>query len=233
MTQNTTTNISYAQNKEDIILEQIHQAVCDEQTGYFFEIGAGVRGQHIECNTYLLKLRGWDGVIIDTIGDHPLIKNAFVTTDNILDLMSECPKHINIFSIDIDSYDWYIVKKVLDSNIYDIDIICTEINSYHDYKYADLIQHRDYVREGKSNCFGATLYAYKNLLNKYGYSLIYVEDRGVNAFWVKNDKAHLFDNADDFEHHYKKTNIKNSWSRPDPNPRYLTSEELLKEDNNE
>lgn len=233
MTRITSANMSFAQSGEDLILDEIYLLVGDESLGYYFEIGAGIKGRSLECNTFYFHNKGWKGTIIDMNCTHPLVTKATVSEDNILDLMKSCPKNINIFSIDIDSYDWYIVKKVLDSNLFDIDIFCTEINSYHEDKYLDLIQHRDYIRKDKSICFGATLVAYKRLFNKYGYVLVRVENRGVNAFWVKEDKAHLFQNVDDFEYHYKRTSPKSGWAKEDKTPKYLTSEELLKEDNNE
>lgn len=38
-----------------------------------------------------------------------------------------------------------------------------------------------------SNYFGASLLSLKNLLNKYNYSLIYCDNRGINAFFIRND----------------------------------------------
>ena len=44
---------------------------------------------------------------------HPLVKNILLTVNNVTDLVNAPGAKIDFFSIDIDSYDWYIVKEIL------------------------------------------------------------------------------------------------------------------------
>ena len=103
-----------SQNNEDDIIQVIFDKLNISQ-GSYLEIGVNnyTPDRSIQCNSIKLINKGWTGSLFDANFQHPLVKNILVSTDNVNELIDTQGAKIDFFSIDIDSYDWYIVKEIL------------------------------------------------------------------------------------------------------------------------
>ena len=75
-----------------------------------------------------------------------------------------------------------------------------------------------------TNYFGASLLSLYNLCNKFNYSLVGVDNKSVNAFFVRNDLigSLQFKNINNI-------NIYNTWCHPrdEKNRDYITSHDII------
>ena len=97
----------------------------------------------------------------------------------------QVPLHIQVLSVDIDYNDFYCLKEIL--AVYMCDIIICEYNASH-------LPHEDKVavygpqrRWDGTNYFGVSLLALNKLATLYNYSLVCCDQRGVNAFFVRDE----------------------------------------------
>jgi FkbM family methyltransferase len=193
----------FSQNGEDgITIEIINR--LNIKNGFYVEFGTQ-NGE--ECNTRILReIYNWNGLLMDDFYENTDInlKKEFITRENIVNLFDKynVPQKFNLLSIDIDFNDFYVLHKILQN--YEMDIIILEYNAYF---YSDedfIVKYEQMGRWDGTNYFGASLLSYTKLLNKFGYSLIYTEKKGVNAFFVKKE------NNDKFEFHNKINFLYNS-----------------------
>ena len=224
----------HSQNNEDEIIKNIFDKLNIEK-GFYVEIGINLTWENIhkfkfEGNTVSLLNKGWKGMWIDCNCRHPLINNFTVTTNNINSILQQANESIDFFSIDIDSYDWHIVRTVLETRA-DIPVFCVETNNYNGKIFLDRVlkNNINIDRLEKSDAFGATTYSYYLLFKQYGYELIETSEHGFNAFFIKKDLSDMFENKGKLEALYKDTNhIKNNWSRIGNKDYFTTAKELLK-----
>jgi FkbM family methyltransferase len=186
----------FSQNGEDGITLEIIKKL-DITNGYYVEFGTQ---DAKECNTRILREKyNWSGLLMDGSNQNDSInlKKEFITRENIVDLFIKynVPTHFNLLSIDIDYNDFYVLHKILEK--YTMDIIILEYNAYFLPNEDAIIKYGPYGRWDGSNYFGASLLSFQKLLNLFGYSLIYTENKGVNAFFVSNKYADKFNNHDE------------------------------------
>ena len=219
----------YSQNEEQSILQDMIDKFDIHPTAVEIGINTGAKGDGttLQGNTVFLKDRGWFCLWIDGQTQFENVIRKKIYPENIGDVLKEHleQQKIGIFSIDIDSEDWYVVKATLDAG-YQPDIFVCETNSYLN-PLDDLVMpigHRRTPRP-KSICHGATLKAFDNLLSTYGYNFYTSVKLGVNGFWIhnsickdKNDPELFKDNR-----HPLTTN----WSRSSPTDAWTSSEILL------
>ena len=193
---------NFSQNGEDGIIDFLTQNLLVNNK-IFFEIGCG---NGLENNSTNLILNDWMGFACD-IPRNIYLYNRFIKalqpSKNIeslgvqinlenIDAISKkfLNYDISFFSLDIDSYDFYILSKILKNNILP-KIICVEYNSFlgHDPLVVKYIENfnRYLIDKRYGLYFGASLSAWKLLLFKYNYKFICVDKNGVNAFFIKND----------------------------------------------
>jgi len=115
--------------------------------------------------------------------------HAFITRNNINSLLNEhCPKNIDLLVIDIDGNDYWIWDAI---EGYFPKIVVCEFNSIFGANLALTVPYKEdfyRTREHFSNLyFGASLKALEILANKKGYDLVYVNNHGNDAFFVKTD----------------------------------------------
>lgn len=171
----------------------------------FLEIGTE---DYKESNTrFLLINKNWDGFIIESdkksvdkiksqrvYWKHNLIiKNHFVTKENINDLINnfKVPKNIGILSLDIDGIDFWVLKELKDLN--PTIIICEFNPLFGKNKSITVPYKKNFIRKNEhySNLyFGASIKAFINLLNKKGYFFIGTNSSGNNGFFVKRNFSH-------------------------------------------
>lgn len=187
----------YSQNKEDGITLEIINRILPGTNGYYVEFGTQ-NGD--ECNTRVLR-GSWKGLLMDGSHENKSINlnKEFVTRENILDLFKkyDVPPSFNLLSIDVDFNDFYILHKIVEK--YSIDMIILEYNASFLPNEDAVIKYEPNGGWDCSNYFGASLLAYQRLLNKYNYSLVYTESRGINAFFVNAKHASKFKNVDDIQ----------------------------------
>ena len=174
---------TYSQNGEDGILEFIFDRLGIKK-GAFLEIGVE-SGK--ECNTRLLIEKGWEGKQFDyNQKETPILRNHFVTAENINNLVKQydIPKNVDLFSIDIDGNDYWIWRAL---NVIEPKVISIEYNSA-------ISQHPPMVQGYKADCvwdgtlgYGANLEALIDLAKDKGYTCIGTDFRGVNAFFIRNN----------------------------------------------
>ena len=191
-----------SQNNEDGIIEFIFSKIPNNK--YFVEIGF----EYYEFNSLNLIKSGWEGKLIDTSledslalkknlkRNFPNSKVKIITTKvdkkNINDLLlqEDSNKKIDFFSLDIDSYDYWILEKM---NLSKVSVLCCEYNHWLGREKKLTIAYDENFEFLDNGIWGASLAALVDLLKKKNFSLIAVESSGTNAFFVKDDLAKNFE----------------------------------------
>ena len=190
----------FSQNGEDGIIDYLIQKLKVDKKN-FIEIGVG---NYRESNTrFLYNSHHPKGLIIDYIDDMKSevkkhvnfwkgdlrICNQKIDSENIIDLLNKnCDYEIDLFSIDIDSIDYWIIKK-LKNNISKIFVA-----EYNPVFGAELevtvpnISGFDRTKYHYSNlCYGISLKALINLMDQKGYYFIGSNIQKINAFFISKE----------------------------------------------
>ena len=234
----------FSQNGEDGIINYlVNKLKLDSKN--FVEIGVG---NYRESNTrFLYNKYHPKGLIIDYIDDmrkkvKPFVNlwkgdlricNKQINSENILDILNNnCDYEIDLFSIDIDSIDYWIIKKLKNniSKIFvaeynpvfgaELEVTVPNISGFERSKY-----HYSYL------CYGMSLKALINLMDQKGYYFIGTNLQKINAFFIlkefkkedffKNIKIKSLDN-------YTSSNIRDSRDKNN-NLNYLSGDKKFKE----
>jgi hypothetical protein len=143
-----------------------------------------------ECNTRILVERGHRVVQWDRDHDNPArgLHRAFVTVDNLPELVERdrVPRDLDVLSIDVDYYDFYFWWRIAGSVSPRIVIIEVNVSHPADEDRVVRFEGPDRSWDG-TRYFGASLLALARLGRRLGYTLVYAEQRGVNAFFVRDD----------------------------------------------
>jgi hypothetical protein len=189
----------FSQNGEDGIINYLANKIL-KPNKYFVEIGASYA---IENNTsFLAIVKRWSGLMIEgdkksfqlckhimdkkTLGVECL--NIFVNKDNIAHVMdSMLYKNPDLFSLDIDGIDYYLMEIVLKAGIKP-KIIVVEYNSAFGPENSITVKYKKdfngYEAHSSHLYYGVSLKGWQNLFNTYGYTFITVDSNGVNGFFV-------------------------------------------------
>ena len=173
----------HSQYGEDGIIEIIFYLI-GTSTKYFVEIGVE---DGKECNTrHLQEHRGWTGIMMDGVYENPPIKTEFVTAENVNDLLAKynVPKELDLLSIDIDGNDYWVWKAI---EGFSPRMVVIEYNSVHPPTESKVIKYDPEHRWDQTNYFGASLLALVKLGRSKGYTLVGCENKGVNAFFVRDN----------------------------------------------
>ncbi len=193
-------NKIYSQNDEDGIIREIFKRIGTTNK-VFIEFGIG---NGLENNTFALLFDGWAGLWIEgsksavkninealnkTINSGKLtVKNAFISKNNINELISMSIKHdeIDLLSVDIDGNDIHIFKEI---KCVKARVVVIEYNP----KFAPPIKYckkyKDDHTWNRDDNFGASLKFLESEFEKNGYSLVGCNITGSNAFFVRSDLA--------------------------------------------
>lgn len=191
----------YSQWGEDGIIQfLINNVPIDQRT--FVEFGVE---NYIESNTrFLLQNNNWSGLVIDGSAENiAFIKNdpiywkhnlkaecAFVDCENINDLLQKngITDDIGLLSIDIDGNDYWVWTAI--ETVRPRLVIC-EYNSLFGPSARVTIPYDRSFQRTKAHYsnlyFGASINALDYLARKKGYSLVYANSAGCNAFFVRDD----------------------------------------------
>ena len=187
-----------SQNEEDGMNFALFSAVGTTNRR-FVEIGCGSNGGN---SGFLARELGWSGVMLD--GDEEKVAavrrgvspgrvtviNAFVTTDNINELIASggLEGEIDLLSVDIDGIDLWIWKAI--DRVSPRVVVCEYNGAFGAEEPVTVPYDPSFTREGYY--YGASLPALVNLGRSRGYRLIAVEPRGVNAYFLRDDVGPQF-----------------------------------------
>ena len=197
----------FSQNGEDGIIDYLLFSLQIEKPK-FIEIGVG---DYYESNTrFLFERSSGDGLIIDIIGNFQKrveknirlwrgnlkILNRKIDSENILATLKEFNffDNIDLFSIDVDSIDYWILEKMPKKFC---KLIVAEYNPYFGSNLEISVpndKNFDRSKYHHSNlCFGASLKSIINLLDRKGFVFLGTNLFKNNAFFVNSDfKDNLF-----------------------------------------
>lgn len=175
----------YAQNREDGIINAIFGMIG---TTNKFYVEFGVEDGK-ECNTrYLMKHRGWHGLLLDGSNENAEInlQKEFITAENIETLFKKynVPKTLDVLSIDIDGNDYWVWKAI---QHYEPRVVIIEYNAHIKPPERKTIPYDPTFVWDKTNYMGASFGALVALGKEKGYTPVATDSCGVNAFFVRND----------------------------------------------
>lgn len=184
----------YSQQGEDGIIAHIFDEIGTDSK-YCVDIGA--YDGRITSNVMALEDKGWKACkfegseIADTEeGQRNGVHREWVTPENVVDLLHQydVPNNFDFLSLDIDSIDYHVLKALLGAG-YKPRAMVTEYNGTYGAILPVAVHYP--IDPGKlwGDYYGASLAAFYYLLKEYGYRLVYCENNGVNAFWVRDDLA--------------------------------------------
>ena len=197
----------FSQWGEDGIIEWLIQKNGD-MPEIFVEFGVE-NFRESNCR-FLLMNRNWRGLVIDgsekniqTIkGDdiswrHDLTSICqFITSNNINSIIesSGISGEIGFLSVDIDGNDYWVWESI---KCIQPHFVIAEYNSaFGDLLPITIPYREDFVRS-KANFsnlyYGSSIVALCELATQRGYSLLGSNRAGSNAFFVRNDRMHIFD----------------------------------------
>lgn len=177
----------FSQHGEDGIIEFLLQFV-NKTDNRFLEIGWG--DGSVNCCRNLLENLNFSGTGVDVksskiFHDNFRSVSKFISLDDVDFLISLEGKEPTVFSLDIDSFDWHLLKAMLAKGFLP-KIICHEYNSILGPTESISRKYGLSVKYDKRTLFGASISAFKKILEK-DYNFITVDSSGVNAFWLRKD----------------------------------------------
>ncbi len=188
----------FSQNGEDGILDYLITQMGLKKPN-FIEIGVE---DYSEANTrYIYEKYFSSGLIIDRLenledqvksninfwkGDIRVLEEN-ITSENVSEkITNNCDFEVDILSLDIDGIDYWVLKNIPEALSPKIYII--EYNSiFGDELEVTVPNIKNFSRESyhhSRTCYGASLRAYINLMDKKGYYLIGVNRLRNNAFFI-------------------------------------------------
>jgi len=189
----------FSQNGEDGIIDFLLNNLKTKNR-YFIEIGAS---DGLENNTsWLAMTKRYSGMWIEGKQENsdwseyllgPLnygVENVcmFIARNNILDLKNRALySDPDLFSLDIDGNDYYIVEEILKSG-FKPKIFVVEYNAVFGPEQKVSIPYDETftIKSGSHDnlYYGCSISALRNLFESFGYYFVTVESNGVNAFFV-------------------------------------------------
>lgn len=213
----------YSQAGEDGILTEIFRRI-GVNNRYFVEFGSG---DGSENNTVLLLQAGWSGLWMDAVPEftkaaaaryaEPVaagqlkVRHAFVTAENIEDLLREAgaPASFDLLSIDIDRNDYWVWKAIA---AWTPRVVSIEYNAIFPPGISWVVNYEPSSYWDGSSHFGASLTALERLGREKGYVLVGCNLMGTNAFFVRQDLARdLFAPPFTAENHYQPARYNMVW----------------------
>lgn len=173
----------YSQNGEDGVIERLFEIV-GVTNRWYVELGTESGD---ECNTRLLRERGWSGLLLDRDFENEAInlRRETITAENVNDVFAKrgVPDEFDLLSIDIDGNDYWVWKALAPR--YRPRVVVIEYNAGVPAGVAVAMPYdADYRWTGQLNC-GQSLGAVQKVSAAKGYALVYASP--PNAFLVRRD----------------------------------------------
>lgn len=234
----------YSQQGEDGIIARIFELIGTDSK-YAVDIGA--YDGRITSNVKALEDAGWKACKLEgseiALTDEARsngVHQEWVDPENVVELFGkyQVPNNFDFLSLDIDSIDYYVLKAILGRG-YKPRAMVTEYNGTYGPVLPVVVKYPIPVGDLWGDYYGASLAAFYYLLKEYGYRLVYCENEGVNAFWVRDDlatpelpeltpgqayKPPQYGMKDKYGHFYghehRNNNLHNGWLEWEPNGLY-------------
>jgi hypothetical protein len=192
---------AYSQFGEDGIIQWLIGRVPIEAKTF---VEFGVEDYHESNTRFLLEHDGWSGRILDAGTAHQRFlrttglawrhgidaRSAFITAENIDELLAGLPADLGLLSVDVDGMDYWILSAI--TAIRPRIVVC-EYNSLFGPTAAVSVPYRpDFDRTAahpSTLYFGASISALAHWGRQHGYRLVGSTSQGVNAFLVRDDVA--------------------------------------------
>jgi len=188
---------SYSNFNEDAVIAK-HLAQSPPTNRYCVDIGAG--DGETSSNSCKLFREGWEGLALEYSGA-TFARLAFrysglgrcslgrfrVTPDNVVSLFkaAEVPSDLGFLSLDIDSYDHFVLEKILEA--YRPGLMCVEINEKIPPPVKFAVQWRPDHSWNEDHFYGQSLEILAELCGRFQYTLVDLEYN--NAFLVPSKAA--------------------------------------------
>jgi hypothetical protein len=179
----------FSQNLEDGIIELLVSNIINSNK-IAIEIGSGNGSENMLRN--LVSNHGYTGI------GHDLNKNIWhhenyihnqrlISLDSLEMLLSSWPPTTpDFFSLDIDSFDYWVLKTLIQKLGFRPSVICVEYLCY--YGPTRLVSAKTNLKTyALENC-GASLGLYKSFLAQQGYKFFTCDTFGINAFFYLEEK---------------------------------------------
>ena len=196
---------TFSQNGEDGILSNLANFL-EAPTKTFLEIGCSDGNEN---NSRNLLLTGYSGTAIDLSWKKCLsylqiavkegfqkrlrIKTAKISLDNLSEILRWEGLSPDIFSLDIDSYDFFILDRLFEYG-FRPSILCLECNTFLGDEpitvdYSDTFS-RYKFQPDYGLYFGASPNAWRHLCKNIGYISLGLDSSGTNIFFILPERLH-------------------------------------------
>jgi hypothetical protein len=142
-------------------------------------------GLHFSNTANLRLHHGWSGLLMEGSdrADGQLVRRERVTAENVNALFDRygVPQRFDLLSIDIDGNDYW-VWKAISGHCARVAVI--EYNAHFALETAKTMPYDPAHEWDKTGYHGASLAALRKLGRELGYSLVYTNAYGANAFFV-------------------------------------------------
>jgi hypothetical protein len=187
-------NQVFSQNREDGIIEKLC-SFLSSPNHLAIEIGSSDGVQNMIHN--LVANHDYHGIghdLIPQTWSHPNYSHVpgSIQLDTLGQMITTWPRlDPDFFSLDIDSYDFWVLKKLLLDLDFRPSIMCIEYLGYYGPDSvcsvrSDLYRYRNY------KC-GASLSAFKLLTKQFGYEFFTCDTMGVNCFFYLPERMNNVD----------------------------------------
>lgn len=194
-------NKNYSENGEDGVIEYL-LSQCTDLNYKCLEIGVY---DGIQCNTAnLVKNKGYNGVFIDRYinFNHKFYDacnyrfiNEQVESDNIYSICKNynLEYQYDVFSLDIDSIDYWILKELIDKDLFNSHVIVLEYQDIIGPEKSLTVPNLKNFNASNYDCYdgpnfsGASLQAFIKLL-KNRYVFVGCESLGYNGFFLNKNQ---------------------------------------------
>lgn len=176
----------YAQFGEEAIFDYIFDNIGTTNK-YLVDFGASSLNLGLSNSKYLLE-KGWTGLLMDGKSDgNPLIKEEFITAENICDLFNKynTPKEFDLLSIDIDGNDIWVLENILKGG-FSPRVIINEFNGCIPVGVNKAMKYNPSHSWGENDYYGGSFEAFKVLGAKYGYTLVH-QVATTNMIFIRQD----------------------------------------------
>ena len=174
-----------SQSGEDGVVAAIF-AMVGVKDRFYVEFGCG---DGLQCNTARLRRQGWRGLLMDGMAEPAApdtrIHREWIDADNINALFAKhgVPREFDLLSIDLDGNDYWVWQALE----YRPRVVICEYNANLGPTERLAIPYEpDHQWDGTDH-YGASLTALDHLAREKGYTLLYCNRTGVNAFFLRDD----------------------------------------------
>jgi len=174
----------FSQHRDDGIIQKL-LSFCNNQNKIAVEIGSG-NGQENMIKNLVVNHNfvGYGHDVQESKFFHENYNHfvGLISLENLSNIFKRIPTNTPaFFSLDIDSYDFWIMKSLLKDYDFRPSIICAEYLCYFGDTLKCAVKYG--LPEYSFRKCGSSLKAYQELLSRYDYKFFTCDTRGVNSFF--------------------------------------------------